>query len=125
MILNSFRNSRRPRKKSKHFFLSSNLQIYSLFIFSPNFLKKKSRKSAVVRLMMKKKAREAREALEEEIELDENGNEISDDANSIYVNPEDVSANIRTKMSKEERLEMIKVNNNKIYIYSNFFCITV
>lgn len=63
--------------------------------------------------MKKKKAREAREALEEEIELDENGNEISDDANSIYVNPEDVSANIRTKMSKEERLEMVKVNQNK------------
>ena len=59
--------------------------------------------------MRKQKAREAREELDE-VEVDEDGNEIKEEGNGLYVNPEDVSANIKAKMSKEERLELVKVS---------------
>ena len=78
-------------------------------MYSPNFLRRKSRKSAVYKLMKKQKAREAREELEE-VEVDEDGNEIKEEGNDLYVNPEDVSVNMKAKMSKEERLELVKVN---------------
>lgn len=66
--------------------------------------------------MRKKKAQED----SDEIEIDEDGNEIDRDENNIYVNPEDVSANIRTKMSREERLELVKVNFIYFPIHSFF-----